>query len=123
MKNGVARERAADVMPFRPQSLHDGFDEGVVFRTEKTAFTGVRVEAADRNTRAVIAEFLSQGNQSENGAAHVFARERRSDGVQRDVPRGKSDGEPSASKGHDGRTTPPVRKEFSLSRKGITNIR
>jgi hypothetical protein len=83
----------------------------------------VRVEAADRNARAVIAEFLSQGNQSENGAAHVFARERRSDGAQGEVPRDESDREPSTGEGHDGRTTPPVRKEFSLTRKGVTNIR
>ena len=27
MENGVARKRAADVMPFRPQSFHDGLDE------------------------------------------------------------------------------------------------
>jgi hypothetical protein len=110
-------------MPFRPQSLHDGFDEGVVFRAKQTAFTCVRVEATDRNARPVITEFLPQGNQSEDGAAHVFTRERRSDGAQGEVPRGKSDGEPSTGEGHDRRTTPLVREEFSLTKKGVTNLR
>jgi hypothetical protein len=123
MKNSVARERAADVVPFRTQSLHGRFDDGSVFRAEQTAFAGVRVEAADGNARAVITEFLPQGNQSENGPAHVFARERRSDGTQGEVPRGKSDGEPSTGEGHDRRTTPLVREEFSLTRKGVTNVR
>ena len=115
MEDRVARQRAGDVVAGGAQGFDGGPDDPIVFLTEQAAFTGVRIDAADGDPRATVAQLLAQGDEREHGPTDVGAGHGARNFGERDVPGDESDGHLAAGERHHWLAVPARGEELGLA--------
>ena len=121
MEDRVARQRAGDVVAGGAQGFDGGPDDPIVFLSEQAAFTSVRIDAADGDPRARVAQLLAQGDEREHGATDVGAGHGARNFGERDVPRDESDGHLAAGERHHRLAIPARREELGLAGKIVAH--